>query len=96
MAHARDREARVNGPPNGKPPNDDCGIGAAQESTHTPILSDEDELCKFAELQQRAGRAGYVLRRSTIGYLLLKGCTSFHSSSLDAVLHYIVREGVRT
>lgn len=53
----------------------------------------EDEERRFAELAERAQQRGYSLLRVRTGYLLQRGTTSYHSTSLDALAAVITRGG---
>lgn len=68
---------------------------AAGEIEPDEILLQDDEERKFAELQQRAARAGATLMATATGYVLVQRSSSHHSSSLDAIAHVLARRGVQ-
>jgi hypothetical protein len=81
-------------PTKGKAVADAGDTPTAHSEASRRILGDVDEERKFAGLQARAARAGHHLLAVPSGYILLKGCASFHSVSLDTLASQLARREV--
>jgi hypothetical protein len=65
----------------------------AHPYTNTEILDEAEESSKYLVLQERAGRAGFMLMRVPSGYMLLRNGSSWHTSSLQLMERLIARRG---